>query len=204
MDAEIVTQDYFRVEVDDRLSDARSIFDRDNPKAIVVTEDGDYAGVLTQKRLLGSHVEDRTKVSAVAESAPRIDRHDDVREVARMLVEGGTKAAPVFDGEKLVGVVTADAVLESVLDSLDALSVADIYTTDVVTVTEEDDIGAFSTVSGSTASPGSRSSTTTAISPGSSPPTTSWTSSPGAWIGPPAGTARGRTSACSIYPPTTS
>jgi CBS domain-containing protein len=141
MDAEIVTQDYFEVDIDDRLSDARSIFERENSKAIVVTEDGEYAGVLTQKRLLGSHMEDKTKVSAITESAPRIDRHDDVREVARMLVEGGTQAAPVFEGEKLVGVVTADAVLESVLGSLDALSVADIYTTDVVTVTEEEDIG---------------------------------------------------------------
>jgi len=141
MDAEIITQDYFEVDIDDRLSDARSIFERDNPKAIIVTEDGEYVGVLTQKRLLGSHMEEQTRVSAVTKFAPRIDRHDDVREVARMLVEGGTRAAPVFDGEKLVGVVTADAVLESVLDSLDALSVADIYTTEVITVTEEDDIG---------------------------------------------------------------
>ncbi len=141
MDAEIVTQDYSEVGMDDRLSDARSIFERDNAKAIIVTEGGAYAGVLTQKRLVGSHMEDKTKVSALAESAPRIDHHSDIRKVARMLVEGGTKAAPVFDGEKLTGVVTADNVLESVLESLDALSVGDIYTTDVVSVTEEADVG---------------------------------------------------------------
>jgi len=141
MDAEIVTQDYFEVDIDDRISDVRSIFEEENAKAVIVVEDGEYAGVVTQKRLLGSHMEEKTKVSAVTKSAPRIDRHADIREVARMLVEGGTKAAPVFDGEKLVGVVTQDAVLESVLESLDALSVADIYTPEVVTVTEEDDIG---------------------------------------------------------------
>jgi len=139
--AEITADDYFEVDIDGRLGDVRSIFEEDNPKAIIVTEDGEYAGVVTQKRLLGSHMAEDTNVSAITESAPRIDRHEDVREVARMLVEGGTKAAPVFDGEKLVGVVTEDAILEAVIENLDALSVADIYTEDVVTVTEDDDIG---------------------------------------------------------------
>jgi CBS domain-containing protein len=139
--AEIPTQDYFEVDIDGRLGDVRSIFEEHNPKAIIVIEDDEYAGVVTQKRLLGSHMEEDTKVSAITKPAPRVDRYDDVRDVARMLVEGGTKAAPVFEGEKLVGIVTEDAILEAVLENLDALSVGDIYTQEVVTVTEDDDIG---------------------------------------------------------------
>ena len=88
-----------------------------------------------------SHVEDSTKVSAVMDSAPRIERTADVREVARMLVEGNTKVAPVFEADDLWGIVTADAILEAVLENLDALTVTQIQTDDVVTVAEDARVG---------------------------------------------------------------
>jgi len=50
-----------------------------------------------------SRMEDDTKVSAVMKSAPSVDRHEDLRETARLLVEGDVKIAPVYEGEKLYG-----------------------------------------------------------------------------------------------------
>lgn len=139
--ADIATQDFLEVNADERLGKLSAIFDEENRKTLIVTNKGEYSGVVTQKRLLGSHIEDNTKVSALTEPAPKVQRNADVRDVSRMLVEGGTKAAPVFEGEKLWGIVTQDGILEAVLDNLDALSVGDIYTDDVVSVTEEDDLG---------------------------------------------------------------
>lgn len=139
--ADIATQENVEVDADERLSKVRSIFDRENPKGVIVTNSGEYSGVITERELLQSHVEDSTKASAMTESAPKIDRSSDVRDVARMLVEGGTKVAPVFEGDHLWGIITADAILETVLDNLDVLSVDQIYTDDVVTVTEDTNIG---------------------------------------------------------------
>jgi CBS domain-containing protein len=138
---DIATSEYAEVDADERLGKVRSIFERENPKGIVVTDDGDYRGVIGQKQLVRSHIEDNTKAGALTQSAPRVDRHEDVREVARVLVEGDTKIAPVYTGEKLWGIVTEDDILESVLESLDALTVEQIYTTDVVTVGEKDHVG---------------------------------------------------------------
>jgi len=135
------TADAVAVDVGARLGKVRAIFESSNPKAVVVTDDGDYVGVLTQRQLLRSHVEDDTKVSAMYQPAPRVDEDADVRDVARVLVEGGTTVAPVFDGERLVGLVTADAILAAVLDNLAALQVADVYSADAVTVREDDDLG---------------------------------------------------------------
>ena len=139
--ADIASPDFVEVEADEALGKVRAIFESDNPKAIVVVDDGEYAGVITQKRLLGSHIEDNTKAAALAQPAPKVERYADVRDVARMLVEGGTKAAPVFEGEQLWGYISEDDILTAVLDNLDALTVADVYTTDVVSVAEEDDVG---------------------------------------------------------------
>ena len=84
--ADIATSEYVDVDVDERLGKVRSIFERENPKGIIVTDDGDYAGVITQKQLVQSHVEDRTKAGAMMQHAPKIDRTADVRETARVLV----------------------------------------------------------------------------------------------------------------------
>jgi len=88
-----------------------------------------------------SRMEDDTKVSAVMKSAPSVDRHEDLRETARLLVEGDVKIAPVYEGEKLYGIVTVDQILEAVLDSLDAITVGQIATEDVIGINEKDTVG---------------------------------------------------------------
>jgi CBS domain-containing protein/ribosome-associated translation inhibitor RaiA len=139
--SEITLPDFIEVDANKRLGKIRSIFDRENPKGLIVTNDGNYVGIISEKQLVKSHVEDNTKAAALVRSAPKIDRHEDVREVARMLVEGNVKIAPVYEGEKLVGVITEDAILEAVIENLDALVVEQIFTEEVVTIGEKDRVG---------------------------------------------------------------
>ncbi len=139
--ADIATREYLTVDAGEPVSKVRSVFDRKNPKGVIVTRNGEYDGVLTERQLLQSRVEDDTKVGAMAKPAPRVGRTDDVREVARVMIEGATKVTPVFEDGELWGIVTADAILEAVLENLDVLSVEDIYTADVITVDEEARVG---------------------------------------------------------------
>ena len=139
--ADIASPEYTEVDADQSLGQLRALLDEENLKAVVVTNDGAYQGVVTQKQLIGSHIEDSTKVSALTQPAPQVHRHEDVRETARMLVEGGTKAAPVFEGDSLWGIVTEDGILQAALEGLDALVVEDIMTEDAVSVVETDDLG---------------------------------------------------------------
>jgi predicted transcriptional regulator len=144
---DIVTEEYVEVEPDTRVAKVRSIFDTENPKGIVVMEDGEYVGVIGEKQLIQSHIEDDTKVSAVMKSArsggspPQVSRHDDVREVCRMMVEGDVKIAPVYEGEKLAGIVAADDILRAVHENLRAITVDDIASTGVITITEDEHVG---------------------------------------------------------------
>jgi len=144
--ADIATTEYLEVDVDTRLGKVRSIFEEENPKGIIVTRDGEYETVLGERELIQSHVEDNAKVDSLIKPSrkdpvPKIDRHENIREVARMLIEGNTKVAPVFEGEQLYGVINQDLILEAVLDNLDALSVGDIYTDEVITLHEDDGVG---------------------------------------------------------------
>ncbi|PSP74324.1 CBS domain-containing protein [Halobacteriales archaeon QS_3_64_16] len=139
--ADIVTREYVEASADERLGKVRSIFERENPKGVIVTDGDEYAGIITQRALLQSHVEDSTKAAALAGSAPKIERTEDVRDVARMLIEGDTKVAPVFENGELWGVVSADGLLGAVLEHLDALTVSEIYTAEVATIREDTRVG---------------------------------------------------------------
>jgi len=144
--SDIATKDYVEVDVGTRLGKVRSRFSEDNLKGIIVTRDGAYEGVLSERELLQSHVEDDAKVAALVKPsrnapAPKVGRHEDVRETARVLVEGGVKVAPVFEGDNLWGIVSVDGILDAVLDNLDALTVGDIYTDDAVVIEESGTLG---------------------------------------------------------------
>lgn len=139
--ADIATREFVEVDADKRLGKVRSLFERENPKGIIVMDDGEYEGIVNQRQLVRSHIKDGAKVRSLVRSAPRVSRHDGVREVARVLVESGAKIAPVFEGEQLWGVITEDDILKAVLENLDALTVDEIYTEDVVSVNTDTNIG---------------------------------------------------------------
>ncbi|WP_135822031.1 CBS domain-containing protein [Halostella litorea] len=144
--ADIATREYVEVDAGTRLGKVRSVFEEENPKGIIVTKNGAYEGVVGERQLLQSHVEDDTKVAALVKPsrnapAPKVERTEDIRETARVLVEGGTKVAPVFEGGDLWGIITEDAILEAVLENLEALDVGQIYSENVFTVTEDDGLG---------------------------------------------------------------
>ncbi len=144
--ADIATPEYIEVDVGTRMGKVRSMFENGNPKGIIVTDDGQYAGVISEREVLQSHVEDDAKVAALIkpsrnDPAPKIDRHENVREVARMLVEGNTKVAPVFEHDELWGVITEDHLLSAVLENLDAITVDDVYTEGPIVLSEDDGIG---------------------------------------------------------------
>jgi CBS domain-containing protein/ribosome-associated translation inhibitor RaiA len=139
--SDIATTEFVEVDTNKRLGKVRSIFERENPKGIIVTESGAYEGIITQKQLVQSHVEDNAKAGAMVRSAPKVERTDNVRKVARVLVEGGTKIAPVFQNGELWGIVTEDDILSAVVENLDALTIEQIYTEDVITIEEDTNVG---------------------------------------------------------------
>ncbi len=144
--ADIATKDYIEVDVGTRMGKVRSTFENGNPKGIIVTDDGEYEGVISEREVLQSHVEDDAKVSALIKPsrnspAPKLDRYENVREAARLLIESNSKVAPVFENDDLWGVISGDAILEAVLENLDTLTVGDIYSDDPITVNEDDGVG---------------------------------------------------------------
>lgn len=139
--SDCITTEYVTHNAQSPLTKVHASFEKDNPKTVLITDDDEYVGVVTQKDLVQSHIKDATKARSLMHQAPRFSPTDDIRNVARRLVESDTSVAPVFEQTELTGVVTRDEILENVLDSLDVLSVGNIFTENPVTINQDESVG---------------------------------------------------------------
>ena len=137
----IATGEFVEVDPSERASKIRSIFERERPRGVLVIEDDEVRGVIGQQQLIRSHLEDSTQAHALMRSAPTLAADTDVREVARLLVEGDVKVAPVEDDSSVIGIISIDAILQAVLPNLAAIDVDDIYTTAVTTIEDGAHLG---------------------------------------------------------------
>lgn len=136
-----VSTDYVEHDVKTPVSKLRGTFDDQGVRVIVVTNGGEFAGVVSQAQLLSSHHPPDETVMNLVQDPPTVQRTEDVRETARLMIENELKLLPVFDGEQFIGVVTAAGLLGMVRENLDALTVGDVATRDLFSVTPEDTLG---------------------------------------------------------------
>ncbi|WP_136717993.1 CBS domain-containing protein [Halorientalis salina] len=131
---DIVSTDYVAFQADQRVSKLVGAFDDPDVRGVVVTNDGEYEGVVTRRQLAASQHQPEEKVQSLVWSVPRLAPGEDIREVARLMIDSDSKVLPVFEGENLVGVVTAADIIEKVKPNLSEATVDQAATDDLVTV----------------------------------------------------------------------
>jgi CBS domain-containing protein len=136
-----VSTSYEAFDADQRVSKLVGAFEDSSLKGVIVTNDGAYKGVVTRRQLASSQHQPDQKVGSLVWHVPRVARTEDVREVAQLMIDSDSRILPVFEGDTLEGVVTADAILEEVQPFLDEATVAHAYTDDIETVGSEETFG---------------------------------------------------------------
>ncbi len=139
--SDIVTQDITTHDPDAPASTLVGIFDDPAVKGIVIEGDV-YQGVITRRQLVTSHLQPNQKLRTLARNVPRLAPNEDVRKVARLMLDSDAQILPVFEGRRLRGVVDVDGILETVQPFLDAATVEDVYTRDLRTLQPDDTVGA--------------------------------------------------------------
>jgi CBS domain-containing protein len=138
--ADIVSTEYVTFTPDDRVAKLAGAFEDPSLKGVVVAGD-EFEGVVTRRQLATSQHPPEEKVGSLVWHVPRLAPDEDVRDVARLMIDSGSRLLPVFEGQHLRGVVTADALLRAVAPFLDAATVAQACTRDLVTVGPETTVG---------------------------------------------------------------
>ena len=138
--ADIVSDDYVAFAPETRVSKLVGAFDDPAVTGVVIRDD-EFEGVVTRRQLATSHHPPGEKVGSLVHRVPQLTPDEDVRNVARLMIESDSRLLPVFEGRTMVGVVTADDVLRRVQPFLDAATVAQAYTADLVSLSPASTFG---------------------------------------------------------------
>jgi CBS domain-containing protein len=139
--ADIVSTSFTEFDIGTPLSKVAGAFENQDLDAVVVTDGDEYRGVVSRRQLASSSNQPSAKVGSQVQHVPAVERTEDVREVARLMIASDAKTLPVLDDERVYGVVTADAVLAAVRPFLDAATVDEAYSAELISVTPETGIG---------------------------------------------------------------
>ncbi|WP_348608832.1 CBS domain-containing protein [Halobaculum rarum] len=138
---EILSDQFMEFDIGTPLSKVAGTFENQELDAVIVTDGDEYRGVVSRRQLASSSNQPSAKVGSQAQHVPTVERTEDVREVARLMIGSDAKTLPVLNDDRVVGVVTGDAVLEAVRPFLDAVTVEDAYTEELISATSETTIG---------------------------------------------------------------
>jgi CBS domain-containing protein len=138
--ADIVSTDFTSFDPETPVSKLVGTFDDHTVRGVVVAGDT-VEGVVTRRQLATSHHQPGEKLGSLVWHVPRLAPDEDVRKVAQLMIDSDSQFLPVFEGPHLRGVVTGDAVLEKAQPYLDAATVAEASTNDLVTVDPETTVG---------------------------------------------------------------
>jgi len=131
--SQLVSENYVEYPPDTRVSKLAGTFDDPSVEGVVVHGD-QFEGVVTRRQLASSQHQPDEKLASLVWHVPKLAPDEDVRKVARLMIDSDSRILPVFEGGTLVGVVTGDDVLEAVQSFLDAATVSDAASTDLVSL----------------------------------------------------------------------
>jgi CBS domain-containing protein/ribosome-associated translation inhibitor RaiA len=80
--------------------------DRSVHQVPVVNDDGRYAGMIFAKQILASSAQPASKLKSFVVSTTSVAPEDDVEEAARLVIRTGSRALPVVENGRLVGIVS--------------------------------------------------------------------------------------------------
>ena len=138
--ADIVSADYVEFDPDTRVSKLVGAFDDPAVKGVVVHGDT-FEGVVTRRQLANSHRQPEEKIRSLVWHVPRLTPDEDIRKVAQLMLDSDSQILPVFEGEELIGVVTVDDILRKVQEFLDAATVGEAATRDLVSLEPQSSLG---------------------------------------------------------------
>ncbi len=135
-----ISQQFVELSPETPVSKLAGTFEDSSLKGAIVYGD-EYEGVVTRRQLVTSHHPPEEKLRSLVWHVPRLTPDEDIRNVARLMVESDAHLLPVFQNQELMGVVTSDDILEAVESFLDVATVGEVCTRELITTTPEATFG---------------------------------------------------------------
>jgi len=137
---DILKKDVVKIDGNESFSKVFSLFK--DTDAIVITDKDKYQGMLLKRCLMKPKISLETKVHTVLTHTPKISPITPIEEIARLMVENGVYHLPVIDNENIIGIVTADDVVNILTEkTLGSQPVKTIMCTPPLSISSEEILG---------------------------------------------------------------
>ena len=133
---DIMKNDFVQVDMSDSVSDLQGKLRLKKQTFAVVFDGKNYRGLIDRKWLLTSRVDtSKTRIRNITKKAskrgtpffvPELDVNTDLAEVCRLFAGADTRALPVFEKKKLVGIVTARNVMRKIKSEYSGIPVKEL------------------------------------------------------------------------------
>jgi len=137
---QLLDKNYSKLNSNDTLSKAIPFFKKTD--VIMIFEEKKYQGALLKKDIMKAKIALNSKVKTYLKHLPKIKPNESVEEISRLMLESNSYQLPVFDKEKIIGVVKADAILKKIANSdIGKQPVKNYMTNKVSKISPEDTVG---------------------------------------------------------------
>ncbi len=137
---QLMTKDFAVIDEDETISRALSMLE--NTDALVVMKGKEYRGIITEKDLIRAKIPPNAKVKSFVKHAPKIEPDTPIEEIARLMLESDIYHLPVFQDNKLVGIVRDDDLLKRIVEEqLGNEQVSNFMSSQPITINPDDNIG---------------------------------------------------------------
>jgi len=135
---DFMSSDYRVIDANEPIARALSLFEETD--SIIVMKGKEYVGVLIEKELTRAKLPPKAKIKSFVRSSPKAKPDTPIEEVARLMLESEIFHLPVFEDEKLIGVVKVDDLLEKIVET-DEEEIGKFISSDIKFVSPNDNIG---------------------------------------------------------------
>ncbi|HLD89389.1 MAG TPA: CBS domain-containing protein [Candidatus Nanoarchaeia archaeon] len=142
---DVLSREYDAVDENDFLAKAIEKFKgkRKPPVLVVLDSDGKYRGILVEKQIIRARLDTaRTKIKQIMTKTPKFNTGTSLVEASKYMVELNIKSLPVFKHDKLVGIVSDDAILKIIEKNLGDQPIGKYMSRNPKTVDHNETIGA--------------------------------------------------------------
>jgi CBS domain-containing protein len=141
---EIMKRDLITIDSNAKISEALSKMRENDIQQLPVLSENKYIGMLTYKNILrrGS-IRTNSRVYNFSIIAPKIGVNSDVMDAVKLLMESGLNSIPVFDKDKLAGIITRMDIIrniDNIHQNAEKTKNFEIMTSDVITVDVNEEI----------------------------------------------------------------
>ena len=134
---EILSEDFEKINYDSTVNDAIKKFKK--RKVLYVFKGKEFKGVLLERKIIRPKLDPKAKIKKFIYPVPKISLDTNLVKIAKLMIENNIKNLPVFDREKMVGIVDQDMILKKVIEKeIGEKRVSEVMTRDLRTTNEND------------------------------------------------------------------